>query len=113
MLPLGKLLQLMHTHLPADICNTSSALPTLISYATQGNPQASAAISALQNLHQIFKNRPAACSLFLDTIIQSGGKFICRHSATHINSIRLRIYLPRYAYCEPIIHNFRIFMNVD
>lgn len=62
----------MHTHLPADICNTSSALPTLITYAAQGNHQASAAISALQNLHQVFKNRPASCSLFLDSIIQSG-----------------------------------------
>lgn len=68
----GKLLQLMHTHLPTDICNTSSALPTLISYAAQGNHQASAAISALQSLHQVFKNRPASCSLFLDSIIQSG-----------------------------------------
>lgn len=62
----------MHTHLPADICNTSSALPTLISYAAQGNHQASAAISALQSLHQVLKNRPASCSLFLDSIIQSG-----------------------------------------
>lgn len=62
----------MHTHLPADVCNTSSALPTLISYAAQGNSQASAAITALQNMHQIFKNRPASCSLFLDCIIQSG-----------------------------------------
>lgn len=69
---IGKLLQLMHTHLPADICSTSSALPTLIAYAAQGNHQASAAISALQSLHQIFKNRPASCSLYLDSIIQSG-----------------------------------------
>lgn len=69
---IGKLLQMMHTHLPADICNTSSALPSLISHATQGNHQASAAISALQSMHQIFKNRPASCSLFLDSIIQSG-----------------------------------------
>lgn len=69
---LGKLLQLMHTHLPADICKTSSALPTLVSHATQGNYQAMAAISALQTLHQMLKNRPAACSMFLDLIIQSG-----------------------------------------
>lgn len=71
---LGKLLQLMHTHLPSDICKTSSALPTLVSHATQGNHQAMAAISALQSLHQMLKNRPAACSMFLDLIIQSGSK---------------------------------------
>lgn len=64
----------MHTHLPADICNASSALPALITYASQGNHQASAAITALQNLHQVLQNRPASCSLFLDTIIQNGGK---------------------------------------
>lgn len=69
---IGKLLQLMHTHLPADICKNSSALPTLVSHATQGNYQAMAAISALQTLHQMLKNRPAACSMFLDLIIQSG-----------------------------------------
>lgn len=63
----------MHTHLPADICSISPALPTLITYATQGNPQAHAAISALQSLHQMLQNRPASCSLFLDNIIQSGG----------------------------------------
>lgn len=72
---IGKLLQLMHTHLPADIINTSSALPTLVSHATQGNHQAKGSISALQTLHQMLKNRPAACSLFLDSIIQSGSKF--------------------------------------
>lgn len=71
----------MHTHLPADICNASSALPALITYASQGNPQATAAISALQNLHKVLQNRPAACSLFLDTIIQSGGKLNNQHSA--------------------------------
>lgn len=70
----GKLLQLMHTHLPADICNASSALPALITYASQGNPQATAAVSALQHLHKVLQNRPASCSLFLDAIIQSGGK---------------------------------------
>lgn len=69
---IGKLLQLMHTHLPADICNTSSALPSLIAHAAQGNHQASAAISALQSMHQVLKSRPASCSLFLDSIIQSG-----------------------------------------
>lgn len=63
----------MHTHLPADICNASSALPALITYASQGNPQATAAVSALQHLHKVLQNRPASCSLFLDSIIQSGG----------------------------------------
>lgn len=68
----GKLLHLMHTLLPADICSTCQALPTLISYAVQGNNQANAAINALQNYHQMLKNRPASCSLFLDLIIRSG-----------------------------------------
>lgn len=65
----------MHTHLPADICNTSSALPALITHASQGNHQARAAISALQSLHRVLQNRPAACSLFLDAVIQNGGKY--------------------------------------
>ncbi|XP_059617891.1 rapamycin-insensitive companion of mTOR [Phlebotomus argentipes] len=69
---LGRLLHLMHTLLPADICNTSPSLPTLITHAAQGNHQATAAVAALQDLHQIMKNRPASCSLFLDSIIQSG-----------------------------------------
>lgn len=68
----GKLLHLMHTHLPADICSTCQALPTLISYAVQGNNQANAAINALHNYHQMLKNRPASASLFLDLIIRSG-----------------------------------------
>lgn len=68
----GKLLHLMHTLLPADICSTCQTLPTLISYAAQGNNQANAAINALQNYHQMLKNRPASCSLFLDLIIRSG-----------------------------------------
>lgn len=64
----------MHTLLPADICNNSPALPTLITKATEGNYQARAAIVALQGFHQMLKNRPASCSLFLDNIIQSGRK---------------------------------------
>lgn len=72
---LGKLLQLNHNLLPADICSTSPALPLLITRATEGNPQARAAIVALNSFHSMLKNRPASCSLFLDTIIQSGSKF--------------------------------------
>ena len=64
----------MHTHLPAEIFNTGATLPTLVASATQGNHQAKAAITALQTLHQMLRSRPAACSLFLDTIIQSGSK---------------------------------------
>lgn len=66
----------MHTHLPSDIFNTSSALPALVTHAIQGNYQARAAINALHNLHEMHKNRPASCSLFLDLIIQSGGVYI-------------------------------------
>lgn len=69
---LAKLLQLIHTMLPADICSTSPSLPTLISKATAGDHQAKAAISALQTYHQMLRNRPAACSLYLDAIIQNG-----------------------------------------
>lgn len=69
---LGKLLQLMHSLLPADVCNTNHCLPTLIMQAAEGNHQAKAAITALQSYHQMLRNRPASCSLFLDTIIQSG-----------------------------------------
>lgn len=87
---IGKLLQLMHTHLPADILNNSSALPTLVTHAIRGNHQAKAAISALHTLHQMLKNRPAPCSLFLDAIIQSGSMFRRRVSyASYINILYL------------------------
>lgn len=71
---IGKLLHLMHTHLPPDICSTSPALPTLISHASQGNQHASAAISSLQCYQKMLRNRPASSSLFLDSIIQEGSK---------------------------------------
>jgi rapamycin-insensitive companion of mTOR len=69
---LAKLLQMTHTMLPADICSTSPSLPTLISKATGGNHQAKAAVSALQTYHQMLRNRPSSCSLYLDVIIQNG-----------------------------------------
>lgn len=69
---LAKLLQLIHTMLPADICSTSPSLPTLISKATGGNHQAKASVSALQAYHLMLRHRPAACSLYLDVIIQNG-----------------------------------------
>lgn len=69
---LAKLLQMIHTMLPSDVCSTSPPLPILISKATEGNPQARAAVSALQSYHTMIKNRPAACSLYLDCIIQNG-----------------------------------------
>jgi rapamycin-insensitive companion of mTOR len=72
---LGKIVQMMHMYLPSDISSLSSALPLLVAKATEGNYQARAAISTLQNYHQMLRNRPAACSLFLDNIIQSGGKY--------------------------------------
>lgn len=71
---IGKLLQLMHQHLPADILSAGSALPTLVAHAARGNHQACSAVAALQSLHQMLRNRPAACSLFLDAIIQSGSE---------------------------------------
>ncbi|XP_063704935.1 rapamycin-insensitive companion of mTOR isoform X2 [Culicoides brevitarsis] len=69
---LGRLLELMHKLLPADVCNTNHCLPTLIMKAAEGNDRAKAAIAALTSYHQMLRNRPASCSLFLDTIIQSG-----------------------------------------
>lgn len=79
----------MHTHLPADICNTLSALPTLISHASQGNHQARAAITALQSLHKVLQNRPASCSLFLDAVIQNGGNFGQKSHIFHKISMRI------------------------
>ncbi|XP_055600389.1 rapamycin-insensitive companion of mTOR isoform X2 [Uranotaenia lowii] len=71
---LGKILHQMHLLLPAEICNAtpSATLPTLIAKATEGNHQAKAAIAALQQFHQMLQNRPASCSLYLDSIIQRG-----------------------------------------
>ncbi|XP_068141210.1 LOW QUALITY PROTEIN: rapamycin-insensitive companion of mTOR [Drosophila tropicalis] len=82
---IGKILQLMHTHLPADICSTSPALPTLISHASQGNQQANAAVAALQNYQKMLRERPASCSLFLDSIIQGGSLTQTRLFRRHLN----------------------------
>lgn len=82
---IGKIVQLMHTHLPADICSTSSTLPTLVSHAMQGNQQANAAIAALQNYQQMLRQRPASCSLFLDGIIQGGELIQTRLFCRNIN----------------------------
>ncbi|XP_075155173.1 rapamycin-insensitive companion of Tor isoform X2 [Haematobia irritans] len=83
---IGKLLHLMHTHLPPDICSTSPALPSLISHATKGNLHASAAISALQCYQKMLRNRPASCSLFLDSIIQEGTLIHTRLFRREINA---------------------------
>ncbi|XP_055843320.1 rapamycin-insensitive companion of mTOR [Episyrphus balteatus] len=83
---IGKILHLMHTHLPADICSTYPALPTLVTHATQGNHQATASISALQNYHQMLRNRPVSCSLFLDSIIQGGALINTRLFKRDINN---------------------------
>lgn len=91
---LGRLLQLMHTLLPADVYNTNHCLPTLIMKAAEGNHQAKAAITALQSFHQILRNRPASCTLFLDTIIQSGGLIHTRIFNREI-STKEGIYLPK------------------
>lgn len=69
---LAKILQMIHTMLPADICSNTTTLPTLVAKAVGGNHQAKASISALQTYHKMMKNRPAACSLYLDVIIQNG-----------------------------------------
>ncbi|XP_034102932.1 rapamycin-insensitive companion of mTOR [Drosophila albomicans] len=83
---IGKIVQLMHTHLPADICSTSPALPTLVGHATQGNQQANAAVAALQNYQNMLRQRPASCSLFLDGIIQGGALIQTRLFRRNINA---------------------------
>ncbi|KAH8362188.1 hypothetical protein KR084_008923 [Drosophila pseudotakahashii] len=82
---IGKILQLMHTHLPPDICCTSPALPTLVGHATHGNQQANAAVAALQNYQKMLRQRPASCSLFLDSIIQGGALIQTRLFRRHLN----------------------------
>ncbi|RVE41299.1 hypothetical protein evm_014048 [Chilo suppressalis] len=67
---LGQLLHLIHFFLPSQICSSSPALPSLMSQASMGKPQALAAIAALRRLHSMFEARPASSSLFLDHIIQ-------------------------------------------
>ncbi|XP_072940990.1 rapamycin-insensitive companion of mTOR isoform X2 [Epargyreus clarus] len=65
---LGQLLHLIHLFLPPQIC--TPALPSLISQASEGKPQALAAVAALRRLHSMLEARPASNSLFLDHIIQ-------------------------------------------
>ncbi|XP_039749145.1 rapamycin-insensitive companion of mTOR [Pararge aegeria] len=67
---LGQLLHLIHLFLPPQICNLTPALPSLISQASAGKPQALAAVAALRRLHSMFESRPASNSLFLDHILQ-------------------------------------------
>lgn len=83
---LGKLTHLMHRLLPPDISAASSALPTLIGFATKNHHQATAAIAALQAYHQVLKNRPASCSLFLDCIVRSGELVKSRFFRREINA---------------------------
>lgn len=73
---IGKILHLMHTHLPPDICSTSPALPLLISHGARDNRYASAAIATLQHYQKMMRNRPASNSLFLDSIIQEGCRYL-------------------------------------
>ncbi|XP_068630282.1 rapamycin-insensitive companion of mTOR [Battus philenor] len=67
---LGQLLHLIHLFLPPQICNITPALPSLMSQASAGKPQALAAVAALRRLHSMLEARPASNSLFLDHIIQ-------------------------------------------
>lgn len=67
---LGQLLHLSHLFLPPQICSVMPALPSLMSQASAGRPQALAAIAALRRLHSMLEARPATSSLFLDHIVQ-------------------------------------------
>lgn len=73
---LAKILQVVNTTVPENLCFESVALPNLIYEASKGNPQALKAISTLQSYQQLLKNRPAPVSLYLDFIIQNG--HICK-----------------------------------
>uniref|UniRef100_A0A1A9W1W4 Rapamycin-insensitive companion of mTOR n=1 Tax=Glossina brevipalpis TaxID=37001 RepID=A0A1A9W1W4_9MUSC len=90
---IGKLLHLMHTHLPPDICSTSPALPLLISHAARDNRYASAAIATLQHYQKMMRNRPASNSLFLDSIIQEGSLVHTRLFRREINAQDLSVTL--------------------
>ncbi|XP_049865894.1 rapamycin-insensitive companion of mTOR [Pectinophora gossypiella] len=67
---LGQLLHLIHLFLPPQLCSITPALPSLMSQASAGKPQALAAVAALRRLHTMLEARPASNSLFLDHIIQ-------------------------------------------
>lgn len=76
---LGQLLHLIHLYLPPQICSVTPALPSLISQASAGKPQALAAVAALRRLHSTLEARPATNSLFLDHIVQyCSGAFLTR-----------------------------------
>ncbi|VVC96482.1 unnamed protein product, partial [Leptidea sinapis] len=87
---LGQILHLMHLLLPPQICNITPALPTLVSQATAGKPEALAAVTALQRLHSMLDARPASNSLFLDHIILycSGGYKITTEDMSKIKKER-------------------------
>lgn len=67
---LGQLLHLIHLLLPPQICSITPAVPSLLSQAAVGKPQALAAIAALQRLNSMLEARPASNSLFLDHIMK-------------------------------------------
>ncbi|KAL9882938.1 rapamycin-insensitive companion of Tor isoform 1-T1 [Glossina fuscipes fuscipes] len=90
---IGKILHLMHTHLPPDICSTSPALPLLISHGARDNRYASAAIATLQHYQKMMRNRPASNSLFLDSIIQEGSLVHTRLFRREINAQDLSLTL--------------------
>ncbi|XP_053667809.1 rapamycin-insensitive companion of mTOR [Anopheles marshallii] len=71
---LARITHQLHCLLPAEICarTPTATLPMLVRRAIEGNHQARAAITALQQHHLMLQNRPASCSLYLDCIIQSG-----------------------------------------
>jgi rapamycin-insensitive companion of mTOR len=73
---LAKILQIVNTTIPENLCYESIALPNLIYEAAKGNPQALKAISTLQSYQQLLRNRPAPISLYLDFVIQNG--HICK-----------------------------------
>jgi hypothetical protein len=73
---LAKILQIVNTTIPENLCYESIALPNLINEAANGNSQALKAISTLQSYQQLLRNRPAPVSMYLDFIIQNG--HICK-----------------------------------
>lgn len=73
---LAKILQVVYTMLPENICSDSISLSNLIYEASKGNQQAVKAVATLQSYQQLLRNRPAPVSLYLDLIIQNG--LVCK-----------------------------------
>ncbi|XP_026686268.1 rapamycin-insensitive companion of mTOR-like [Diaphorina citri] len=97
---LGELMYLLHKQLPPECINFSPAVPNLVSYAVRSQQRALSAVTALSELHKMFRKRPAPASIFLDlvishveprapsqdadAIVKMKGKSLPKHKVPHI-----------------------------